>query len=119
MIHPTAIVDPKAEIGANVEIGPFSIVKANVTIGDGTFIGPHVTIDPYVEIGPNCQIFSVCVHRGGSPGHQIQGRSHLAQDREGYHHPGIRDLEPGHGIRRRGDGSRGKQFFNGLYPCGP
>ncbi|MDO9264444.1 MAG: acyl-ACP--UDP-N-acetylglucosamine O-acyltransferase, partial [Desulfosalsimonadaceae bacterium] len=57
MIHPTAIVDPKAEIGANVEIGPFSIVNENVTIGDGTFVGPHVTIDPYVEIGPNCQIY--------------------------------------------------------------
>jgi len=57
MIHPTAIVDPKAEIGANVKIGPFSIVHENVTIGDGTFVGPHVTIDPYVKIGPNCQIF--------------------------------------------------------------
>ncbi|MDA8402663.1 MAG: acyl-ACP--UDP-N-acetylglucosamine O-acyltransferase [Desulfobacteraceae bacterium] len=57
MIHPTAIVNPEAEIGADVEIGPFSIVNANVTIGDGTFVGPHVTIDPYVEIGPNCRIY--------------------------------------------------------------
>jgi UDP-N-acetylglucosamine acyltransferase len=57
MIHPTAIIDPNAEIGSNVEIGPYSIVNGNVSIGSGTFIGPHVTIEPYVEIAPNCQIF--------------------------------------------------------------
>lgn len=57
MIHPSAIVDPGALIGENVNIGPYSIVAAHVTIGQGTFIGPHVTIDPYVEIGPNCQIY--------------------------------------------------------------
>ena len=57
MIHPTAIIDPNAEIDSNVDIGPYSIVNANVSIGSGTFIGPHVTIDPYVDIGPNCQIF--------------------------------------------------------------
>jgi UDP-N-acetylglucosamine acyltransferase len=57
MIHPTAIIDPGAEIDSNVEIGPYSIVNGNVSIGAGTVIGPHVTIDPYVEIGPNCQIF--------------------------------------------------------------
>jgi UDP-N-acetylglucosamine acyltransferase len=57
MIHSTAIVDPKAEIDKDVEIGPYSIVQGNVAIGSGTVIGPHVTIDPYVEIGPNCRIF--------------------------------------------------------------
>ena len=57
MIHPTAIIDPSAEIDSNVEIGPYSIVNGNVSIGAGTVIGPHVTIDPYVDIGPNCQIF--------------------------------------------------------------
>jgi UDP-N-acetylglucosamine acyltransferase len=57
MIHPTAIIDPAAEIDSNVAIGPYSIVNGNVSIGSGTVIGPHVTIDPYVDIGPNCQIF--------------------------------------------------------------
>ena len=33
-IHPTAIVDPNAKLGADVEIGPFSIVGPDVTIGD-------------------------------------------------------------------------------------
>jgi len=57
MIHPTAIVDPKADIDSNVEIGPYSIIEANVQIGSGTIVGPHVVIQPHVTIGPDCQIF--------------------------------------------------------------
>ena len=57
MIHPTAIVDSKADIEENVNIGAYSMVGANVRIGSGTFIGPHVVIQPFVDIGPDCQIF--------------------------------------------------------------
>jgi len=57
MIHPSAIIDPGAEIGENVEIGPYTIIKDHVTIGSGSVIASHVTIDPYVEIGPGCHIF--------------------------------------------------------------
>ena len=38
MIHPTAIVDPTAEIDESVEIGPYTIVQKNVIIGQGTRI---------------------------------------------------------------------------------
>lgn len=57
MIHPTAIIDSKADIGSNVEVGPYSIIGANVQIGSGTVIGSHVVIQPHVEIGPDCHIF--------------------------------------------------------------
>jgi UDP-N-acetylglucosamine acyltransferase len=57
MIHPTAIVDSKADVDSNVDIGPYSIIGANVQIGSGTVIGPHVVIQPYVEIGVDCHIF--------------------------------------------------------------
>ena len=57
MIHPTAIIDPEAEIDENVEIGPYSIIRANVSIASGTWIGSHVTIDSYVDIGPDCQVY--------------------------------------------------------------
>ena len=57
MIHPTAIVDSKANIDQSVRIGPYSIIGRDVTIGSGTVIGSHVTIDPYVTIEENCQIF--------------------------------------------------------------
>ena len=56
-IHPTAIIDPNAEIDSNVTIGPYAIVKSDVYIGSGTQIGPYTTIDQYVNIGPDCKIF--------------------------------------------------------------
>jgi UDP-N-acetylglucosamine acyltransferase len=57
MIHETAIIDSKAELDANVEVGPYSIIRQNVSIGAGTVIGPHVIIEPYVNIGEDCHIF--------------------------------------------------------------
>ena len=57
MIHPTAIIDSKADVDSNVDVGPHSIIGANVQIGSGTVIGPHVVIQPHVEIGPDCHIF--------------------------------------------------------------
>jgi UDP-N-acetylglucosamine acyltransferase len=50
-IHPTAIVDPKARLGADVEVGPFSMIGPEVTIGDGTIIQSHVVIEGEVSIG--------------------------------------------------------------------
>lgn len=56
-IHPTAIIDPRAEIDRNVKIGPYAIIKGDVYIGSGTEIGPYTTIDQYVTIGNDCRIF--------------------------------------------------------------
>jgi UDP-N-acetylglucosamine acyltransferase len=57
MIHPTAIIDPKAEIDEEVEIGPYSVIERDVFIGTGTKIGPHVVIREGTHIGKGCQIF--------------------------------------------------------------
>jgi UDP-N-acetylglucosamine acyltransferase len=57
VIHPTAIIDPKAEIEADVEIGPYSVIRENVSIGSGTVIDSHVVIEPYVNIGSDCHLF--------------------------------------------------------------
>ena len=57
MIHPTAVVDKRAQIDENVEIGPYSVIRENVRIGKNTVVGPHVVIDPYVTLGPGCRIF--------------------------------------------------------------
>jgi len=57
MIHPTAIIDPKAEISEGVEIGPYSVIEKGVSIGEGTKIGPHVVIREGTQIGKECQIF--------------------------------------------------------------
>ncbi len=56
-IHPTAVIDPGAEIGEDVSIGPYSIIGKNVKIGDGCRIASSVLIEGYTEIGRNNQIF--------------------------------------------------------------
>jgi UDP-N-acetylglucosamine acyltransferase len=55
-IHPTAIVDPQASLGADVEIGPFVFIGPGVTIGDGTVVGSHVVIEGSVRIAKNNSI---------------------------------------------------------------
>jgi UDP-N-acetylglucosamine acyltransferase len=57
VIHPTAIVDPAANIGANVTIGAYSVIGADVEIGDGTWIGPHVVVNGPTRIGRDNRIF--------------------------------------------------------------
>jgi len=56
-IHSTAIVDPNAKIGDDVNIGPFSIIEAGVSIGDRTTVGNNVTISSGTHVGKDCKIF--------------------------------------------------------------
>ena len=50
-------IDPKARIGKNVTIGPFSSISGDVEIGDGTIIHSNVVIMDGARIGKNCEIF--------------------------------------------------------------
>ncbi len=56
-IHPSAIVDPKAQLDEGVEIGPYSIIGPNVVIGAGTKVGPHVVIEGHTTIGRDNEFF--------------------------------------------------------------
>ncbi len=55
-IHPSAIINPKAQIGENVTIGPFAVVEGDVVIGDGCTIGSSVLIAAGARVGKNCVI---------------------------------------------------------------
>ena len=57
MIHDTAIVDASAQIAADVEIGPYSVIGADVEIASGTVIGPHVVVMGPSKIGHDNRIF--------------------------------------------------------------
>lgn len=56
MIHELAHINPKAKIGKNVTVEPFTTIAGDVEIGDDTWIGPHVTIMDGARIGKNCKI---------------------------------------------------------------
>lgn len=56
-IHPTAVVDPGAELGEDVKIGPYAIINADVVVGPGSEIMAHAFVDQYTRLGANCQVF--------------------------------------------------------------
>jgi len=56
-IHATALVDPGAELAADVEVGAFSILGPHVSIGAGTVIGPHAVVTGRTKIGARNRIF--------------------------------------------------------------
>jgi UDP-N-acetylglucosamine acyltransferase len=55
-IHPTAVVDPRAELADDVVVGPVCVINANVTIGAGTRIDAHTVIYGATRIGARCRI---------------------------------------------------------------
>jgi UDP-N-acetylglucosamine acyltransferase len=57
VIHPTAIVDPKAKLGADVRIGAYSIIDGEIEIGDATEIGSHVIITGRTRLGSRNRIY--------------------------------------------------------------
>jgi len=57
-IHPTAVIDPKAELGENVDVGPYSLIAAGVRVCDGTQIQNNVTIMGPTVIGRHNRIFA-------------------------------------------------------------
>ena len=65
-IHPTAIVDPKAQIGEGVEIGPFCILEAGTQIGAGSTLESNVIIKRGTSIGTNCRLMPHVI-LGGEP----------------------------------------------------
>jgi UDP-3-O-[3-hydroxymyristoyl] glucosamine N-acyltransferase len=57
-VHPTAVIDPSAEIGAGAAIGPFVVIGARATIGPGARIQSHVFIAEDAAIGRDALILS-------------------------------------------------------------
>jgi UDP-N-acetylglucosamine acyltransferase len=56
-IHPTALVDAKARLGAGVQIGPYAIIGAEVELREGCRVGHHATVEGPSTIGPRNEIF--------------------------------------------------------------
>ena len=61
MIHPTAIIHPKAKLDSSVRIGPYAVIDEHVEIGAGSVIGSHVYVTGLTSIGSNNHFFTGCV----------------------------------------------------------
>lgn len=90
-IHPTALIDPKAKIGKNVNIGPYCII-GNCTIGDNTFIDSNVKIFDGVQIGESCVFRHGCIVGGESVAYQKD------DDGNRFHFPQLGGLIIGHHV---------------------
>ncbi len=60
-IHPTAVIDSGAKIGANVTVGPFAFVDAQTRIGDNCIIGPNTTILRFTTLDAGCRVHALAV----------------------------------------------------------
>ena len=59
-IHPTAIVDARAEIGATTVVGPYSVIGPDVSVGEGCWLQHHVTLMGPARIGPRNKFYACC-----------------------------------------------------------
>ena len=57
MIDSRAVVSPRAELAAEVQVGPYSVIGPDVVIGRGTVIGPHAVLNGPTRIGCDNHIF--------------------------------------------------------------
>ncbi len=57
MVSELAQISERAQLGINVEIGPFTVIHEDVVIGDNTKIHSNVAIYPGTRIGNNCEVF--------------------------------------------------------------
>ncbi len=83
-IHATAVIEPGAQLGADVEIGPFVFIGGAVRLGDGTCIHHHASIEGNTVLGTRCEVFPHAnlgaktqdlKYKGGNPGVRIGDRN--------------------------------------------
>jgi UDP-N-acetylglucosamine acyltransferase len=56
VIHPTAVIDPRAELAADARVGPYSVIGPQVAVGAGAEIGAHAVLEGRVRIGARARI---------------------------------------------------------------
>jgi UDP-N-acetylglucosamine acyltransferase len=61
MIHPTAVIHAKAQLGRRVEVGPFAVIDEHVVVGDDCQIGPHVCLTGHTRISARNRFHAGCV----------------------------------------------------------
>jgi UDP-N-acetylglucosamine acyltransferase len=92
-IHPSAIVDPAARLGADVEVGPFAMVEAGAQIGDRCKLGPRSTVKSGVTLGCDNSLYEGAVLGGlpqlaaptGPPGKLIVGDRNVFRENVTVH----------------------------------
>jgi UDP-N-acetylglucosamine acyltransferase len=61
MIHPTAVIHPKAKVDPTTRVGPYAVIDEHVVVGPDCNIGPHVHLTGVLEVGAHNQFHTGCV----------------------------------------------------------
>jgi len=61
MIHPTAVIHPKARLDSTVVVGPYAVIDEHVTVGPQCTLGPHVYLTGHTTIGAHNHFHAGCV----------------------------------------------------------
>jgi len=78
-IHPTAVVDPSAELADDVAIGPYCVIGKNVVIGSGTRLESLVVVDSNTTLGSGCHVRQGAVLGGPPQDHKFRGETSYLQ----------------------------------------
>ncbi len=114
-IHPTAIVEDGARLGADVEIGPYCTVGRNVELGDGVRLISHVVLDGVTAIGESTVVYPFAIlgvppqhlgHKAEDDVRLIIGKNNIIREHATMHMGTV----GGGGVTRVGD--------NGLFMVG-
>lgn len=83
-IHPTAVIEPGAQLGADIQVGAYAFVGSGVTLGDRTYLHHHASVEGNTILGEACEVYPyACVggrtqdlkFKGGNPGVRIGDRN--------------------------------------------
>lgn len=120
-IHPTAVVDPKAELDSSVVVGPYSIIEKGVSIGADTEIRPHTVLEGLTTIGERNKIGPFATI--GAPPQDLtykkeKTRLDIGHDNEIREYVSIhRGTPSGHGVTTIGDGNLFMAYSHVAHDC--
>jgi len=104
-IHPTAIIDPQAELGKNLTVKPYAIIEGNTQIGDDCIIGAYAVIRAGTSLGTGTE-----VHTGVVLGEPPQDMKYKGKGQESYLkigcHNHIREFTTIHRASREGQSTQ-------------
>ncbi|MCG6964104.1 MAG: acyl-ACP--UDP-N-acetylglucosamine O-acyltransferase [Acidobacteria bacterium] len=120
-IHPTAVIHPQAELGNDVEIGPYTVIEEGVELGDGCRVGPFSRLTGLTQIGPKNVFESHCsvgappqdLKYGGEPTRLIIGSNNVFREFVTLH----RGTPGGGAVTRIGDDGLYMAYVHIAHDC--